>query len=362
MKRLIALALALVALSVAGRWDYRDIKDQIIVAGMSVDLTAGGQKLATFEVANVPADRERPIEPITLSSVGETTQEAILNVAGDLSCSMYIGHAWLLLLSEAVARQGIDKLIALITTHPGYNMMTDIAVVRDVLARDVFDCEAVSSTFISYELNSGFKTDERYVGRSYQTYAYQVYPLLSDPYRGYLVPALSVVERSGTKFVENNGAAIFRQDRLIGFLSPEEVQMYRIATGKVQRTDLRVWLEGGAVSLAVEKCSAKLSVAWRGDAPELTPEFTLEVELKLSTSLLLKMDKQTLLEGRARQAVEAGIRSLLEDAQALRCDYLGFADLLQRRHLPRWNRIKHDWPRIFSELACAVEVRVEVLY
>ena len=360
MRRLIALAL--VALFVAGRWDYRDIKDQIIVAGMSVDLTEGGQKLATFELANVPANREQPIVPITLSSVGETTQEAVLNVAGELSHSVYIGHAWLLLLSEAVARQGIDRLIALITTHPGYNMVTDIAVVRDVLAKDVFDCETISSTFISYELNNGFKTDERYVGKSYQRYAYQVYPLLSDPYRGYLVPALSVVERNGMKFAENNGAALFRQDRLIGFLSPEETQMYRIATGKVQRTDLRVVLEGETVSLAVEKCSAKLHVQWRGDAPEFAPEFTLKVELELSTSLLLKVEKRALLEERARQTVEKGIRLLLEDAQALGCDYFGFADLLQRRHLSRWNRIKHDWPRIFSELACAIEVRVEVLY
>ena len=356
MKRLIALVL--VALFMVGRWDYHDIKDQVIVAGMSVDLTEGGQKLVTFEMANVPVDRRQSIEPVTLSSVGETAQEAILNVAADLSYSMYIGHAWLLLLSEEVARQGIDRLVALIATHPGYNMVTDIAVVRDVPAREVFACETVGSTFISYALNSGFKTDEAYVGKTYQTYAYQAYPMLDDPYRGYLVPAISVIDRDGKKCAENNGSAIFRQGRLIGFLSPEETQMARIVMGKMQKTDLRVSLGGEWVSLAVERCSAKRRVRWRGD----TPEFVLEVELKLSTTLLLKMDKRALLEESARETVEAGIGLLLDDARALRCDYLGFADLLQRRHLSRWNNIKHNWPRLFSELACAVEVRVEVLY
>jgi len=356
MKRLIALVL--ITLFVAGRWDYRDIKDQTIVAGMSVDLTEGGQNLVTFEMAQISPNRQTPIKMVTLSSAGETAQEAIHSVAGDLSHTLYTGHAWLLLLSEQVARQGIGKLTTLITTHPEYYMATDIAVVRDVPAKDVFNCEAVSTSFISYELNNGFITDERFVGKTNPMYAYQIYPLLRDPYRGYLIPAISIIEKNGRKVAENNGSAIFQQDCLIGFLSPEETQMFRIATGKVQNANLRVPMRGGPASLEIEECKSKLRVTWRGDAPE----FALEVELKLSTSLLVKTNEMAALEESARRTVTAGIRLLQRDAQALRCDYLGFADLLYRRHPARWNRIKHDWPQLFSELACTVEVRAEVLY
>jgi len=356
MRRLVALTL--IVLFVAGRWDYHDIKDQTIVAGMSVDLTEGGQKLVTFEMADISSDREQPIEPFTLSSAGETTHEAVHNVAVDLSHSVYTGHAWLLLLSEEVARGGIDTLITLINTHPKYYMLTDVAVVRDVLAKDVFECEAVGSAFISYELNNGFKTDERFVGKTYQMYAYQIYSLLKDPYRGYLVPAVSIVEKNQKKFAENNGAAVFSQDRLVGFISPDETQMYRIATGKLQRTDLLVMVEDEPVTLAVEACHTKLSVRWRGN----TPVFSLKINLKLSTSLLQKIARKELLEECARQTVEEGIRLLLSDAQALHCDYLGFADLLHRHHLSRWNRIKQDWPELFSRVVCGIEVRTEVLY
>ncbi|MCL2811414.1 MAG: Ger(x)C family spore germination protein [Clostridia bacterium] len=356
MRRLIALIL--ITLFVSGRWDYRDIKDKTIVAGMSVDMTEGGQKLVTFEMANISPNHDQPIEPFALSTVGETTQEAINNVAGDLADSVYTGHAWLLLLSEEVARDGIDKLITLINSHPKYYMLTDVAVVRDVPAKEVFDCEAVGSTFISYELNNGFRTDERYVGKTYQMYAYQIYSFLKDPYRGYLIPAVSIIHKNEKKFAENDGSAIFLQDRLVGFLSPDETQMYRIAMCKIKRTELRVLVEGEPVSLAVENCQTKLGVRWRGN----TPVFSLEVDLKLSTSLLQKIDKHELLEESARQTVERGIRLLLSDAQALRCDYLGFADLLHRHHLSRWNMIKHDWPEIFSKVVCTIQVRTEVLY
>lgn len=354
MKKLLALAFA--ALFFLGRWDYEEIKNQTIVAGLSVDLTEGGQKLVGFELVKIPGTPEQPIEPVTLTNVGVTIEEALNGVASDISYQLYIGHAWLLMMSEEVARGGIEDIIKLITAHPHYYIATDVAVVRDRQAMDVFDSDRVSSPFISYELNNGFRTDKKYVGKTNPTYAYRIFQMLTNPYEGYLIPALSIIEKDGKKLTTNDGSAIFQQDRLIGFLTPEETQLYLIATGKIEGGEFHVFLDGRPMSLQIKRCNSRIEVAWNGDMPV----FTLKLDLELETTLFIDGGEWPGLGSVAEHMLEDGIRALLQSAQAIRCDYLGFAKQLHLHHLSKWNKIKADWPEIFHELDCGIEVHVEV--
>lgn len=356
MKRIIPFILSLALLTSC--WDYTEIKDQTIMSGISVDKSADGVYSVGFEILPMPADDKSPIEPYVLSSEGKTIEEAVYNMSAKVSYLPYVSHAWLMLVSEDVARGGISDILDLITTHPDFYLATNFAVVRGEAAVEAYKCAAITSPILAHELSNGFETDSRSVGKTTPLAAFEVMQFAGEEHLCYTMPAVTLAYEGGDKVARNDGAAVFLDNKLAGFITADEAQFLNIANGKINETIIALPIDGKANDFKVRELYARYNVEWNDDG---APRVTLEVSLTASSKTMPDTYPFDEMERLVTDYCTDGLYRLMDTAKEMNCDFFRISHTLHRNHLARWRNISSDWQQIFAELDFNVDVDVQII-
>jgi len=159
-----------------------------------------------------------------------------------------------------------------------------------------------------------------------------------------------------------DGSAVFRDEKLAGFLSPQETRGYLLLAGRVRRGELSVPdpLEPDKlVSLGILRGKSKITPRLEGGRLQFLVEAELEGDL-------LHQDSQTNLStpemleklGDAKaQALREEMEQTLRKLQEMEADIVGFGTLLMRHNPRAFRALAGRWPQVFRTLQ--VEIRVE---
>lgn len=160
-----------------------------------------------------------------------------------------------------------------------------------------------------------------------------------------------------------SGTAVFREDRLVGYLDEEETKGLLYIQNEILRGQEIIadpFGNPGQVILTSLRSSTKIIPLWQGGSPAARIEVEVEGDLDSQTSVsdlssaaaLEKMQKQ------AAAAVEGHILRTLHKSQNWGADIFGIGLAFQRRQPGTWKQIEKNWRNIYSGL----EVKVKVDY
>ena len=180
-----------------------------------------------------------------------------------------------------------------------------------------------------------------------------------DPY----LPAVA----AGEEGTLSQGAALFQESRLVGFLDEEETDTLLMLRGKKPSgaiTVLRSPEEGGNVTFTLDTCRLTLRTA-------LTPQGQVQGTLSLRAEVMvseLEGDQPLLSQEGRRQLESLCSAELTQRGQALlqklqkefACDPLGLGLDLSRRQPTEWEQIKDQWHTFFSHADLDLSVQVQV--
>ena len=159
-----------------------------------------------------------------------------------------------------------------------------------------------------------------------------------------------------------DGTAVFRNDKLAGFLTPQETRGYLLLAGRVRRGVLSVpdpLVPGKSVSLGILR--GKSNITPRLEAGRLS--FLVEAELEgdllsqespenLSTPEMLEM-----LGAVKAHALKEEMEQTLHRLQEMEADIVGFGTILWRQNPQAFRELADRWPQVFRNLE--VEIRVQ---
>ncbi|MEG6523149.1 Ger(x)C family spore germination protein [Desulfotomaculum sp. 1211_IL3151] len=185
----------------------------------------------------------------------------------------------------------------------------------------------------------------------------------------YLVPMLSMKQpetravEEKTKF-EMAGAAVFREDKMVGRLSPQETRGYLFVSGQIKNAVFPLQVHGKKIAVELIGSKAKIiphiedgNVAFR---IEVKPQFNFgenDQPLNLENQAF---DKAA--ENAFNGAVEQEIRKSIEQAQQLKADYFNLAREVQLADNKLWQQIRNQWAEeIFPDLSIEVMVQSQLL-
>ncbi|MEW9671910.1 Ger(x)C family spore germination protein [Ammoniphilus sp. 3BR4] len=226
MKRAVSLILLIVCLTlVTGCWDNTDLELRTSVVAIGVDRskTDKGRYTMTIQVP-IPnlimggAGGEQGQEAIrVMSATGNTLNEASSNLQKRLNQVLFYGHTRILVLSEEVAKEGIEELLDPFRRAPQIRRLMWPMVVkgsaRELLLSNT-KLEQIPTVYIMDLLDNGAER-----GLIPHVTIGHLFADLSD---SSTEAGMNYVEASKEEF-KWNGFAVFRQDRMAGTLKDGEV-------------------------------------------------------------------------------------------------------------------------------------------
>jgi len=314
----------------------------------------------------------------TVSSEGRTVFEATRNLLQLSPKRIFGGHGRLLVIGEDAARQGVQAYLDFIDRDGETRRAVHMLIVRGETAQKFLEAEFELSPAADLGLETQLAGGRAGMG----TIAVTLNEFLIALETPGLEPVASAaeivvkipggiageVERSEVKSSPQvGGTAVFRGDRLVGWLDPLDTRGLMWVTGRVVSTVVVVPCptgDGEDVTLEILKAKAKMEVDVRGDSPTVSVFVDVGAALAELEAYINPLDwpgSVDQLQALLADAVEGEIRSCLHKCQVeLGADVFGFGAAIYRSSPAVWRRIEGSWDDMFPLVPVRISVRAEI--
>lgn len=391
---LLALVLSLSLNLSTGCWSRREIETLAVVSAVGLDkVTVDGRdryRLAVQVVrpAAVGARQQDGGQggqgrPTWLASaLGDSLYEAQQNLFTRSPRYLFLAHANIIVVGERLAREdGMEAAMDILLRHKDLRLRSWLFIARGE-ALEVLRAGPELERLLSQELTNMVVYTQPQASRGYRVHVkdfasylaapgrepvagkLEVFPPAEEP-RGTVEAAQTTTARP-TKAVRLTGAAVFRRDRLIGWLGDRETMGFLFAMGEAVRgiVSLRLPGEGARpVAFLLSRASSRREVYIRDGQILASVRIRAEGDLAESMETLPVGEKETVafLEKQAALEIRRLVEAALHRAQhELRADIFGFGELVGKRHPRQWRVLEKKWPETFTALPVQVEVEARI--
>jgi len=371
------LAVILCTLLLTGCWDRREINDIGIVVALGLDKDdKTGNIIVTCQVVRPGAlkkdgggEPSSPVEIITTK--GTTVAEAIKNISEQFDRIAFFAHVKVLVISEQLAKEGLLPILDFFMRNSNTRNLAWLIVAKDAKARDIlitnYGIGDVQATYLDDLIKNKGENSE--VSTPDVLTYFKAIASGSNPIGG----VMEIVEQSTmptkqkkastTQGVQLSGTAVFKKDKLVGYLSNMETRGLNWVAGKIKRAIITIPSpneKGKLIAIEITKASSSIK-------PEMiNGKIIFIIEVKVDGDIVEQQDTANYfkdpesfvtLEKIQSDMIEREIKTTLDKVQTIfRTDILGFDSAYSKKYPQEWKSIKDDWDNIFPTVSYEVKV------
>ncbi|MBX6377224.1 MAG: Ger(x)C family spore germination protein [Clostridia bacterium] len=375
-RRFVVLAGAslLLAGMLSGCWSRREINELAVVLALGVDRLPGGRGVeVTAEVARPSQLGKNPEtggggEPATwvVSARGATLFEAIRQLGAVTPRRPFWAHNQAVIFGEGAARSGVGRELDLLRRDYEFRRTARIYVARGE-ARQVLRTPPHVEKSLGQELE-GFARFRSSRSETPVVTLNDFFYALSEPGRDPVAGLLWAEQRTAGQGPRPdlvvNGAALFRGDRLVRWLTPHETRGLLWVIGEVDGGALAAPCPGdGSRRFALDIIRGRPQVNLRHNRVHLA---AVDVRIDVDATLVetacrgSAQDSPTALAKAAAAPIRHEVEAALAAAQAVRADPFGLGEVVRREQPAIWRTLRSQWGDAFAHLNVSVSVHVVI--
>jgi spore germination protein KC len=283
----------------------------------------------------------------------------IINSAGR---KLYWAHASVVIISQDIAREGLTPALDLIIRDTEMREEMFVCISKEKTASEVLMQELPLSQNSSDNISRIIDNQSR-VGSTTSTRGYQLVGMLGDEGISANLPCLKLIDLLGKKTAQPCGIAVFKADKLVGFLNEDESKFFLFSTDKIENAllTLKENSDSGTDNISLEILNAKTRLK-----PELIqnkPVMNIEVKLQVSigeigTSKDFIKDKDKIKKD-VENKLEGEIQAMLKHVQKdYRSDIFGYGERVKANLPSVWKKAQKEKRNVFEELTFRVKTDV----
>ncbi|MFD0672162.1 Ger(x)C family spore germination protein [Cohnella sp. GCM10027633] len=302
---------------------------------------------------------------------GESIFAAIRNLGRFVSRRVYWAHNFLIVMHEDYAKNGIGDMVDFFTRNHELRMDTWVAVTSDVPAElistitglEVVPGEGIDSLFrdnsvVGQATGSNMRNlEEAVLSRSFDP---AIARLQLKP-RG--ISNKKPEEHGSLMQVELAGAAAFKGDIMVGWLTPMEARGLLFFTERLESgiEVLSCPNVGKNISLEFRDAKLKVKASYANQRPAFAVGLKTQadiVESACGTNLAnIREDVERALEEKLKEKI-VGVVGKAQ--QRYHTDFLKLGDVFRNRFPAEWRTLGQDWNAAFSEAEVTVTVEAKI--
>lgn len=359
-----------------GCWNRRELNEIGIVLAAAIEKDPSGEYIVTAQIVRPAALKEgsgagkAPNELVTAK--GASLFEVIRNMSQVIDRQPFFSHTKVLVLDEQIARDSITPIIHFWLNSREIRPILYVVVAKGVPARKILSelhgIEGIQANYLSSIIQNS-KLNAKTVQVNLLDF---VTTFTSggtiNPIAGVMelveAPPVSALENNTGHGVKLTGTAVFKKDKLVGYLDEKETRGLNWITGKVTTGVIQVpGPTGGIVSLEIKNADTKI-IAKKKDG-----KYVFTIQVKEESDLVEKQQRVDInqfpylndLNQKQQQAIETEIKDTLDKIQKeYASDIVGFGKILYDTYPDEWKEVKDQWSNLFPFAEYTVQVETKI--
>lgn len=367
----------------AGCWDRLELEERAVVLGVAVDKADPSelnQEEAVTHKRNVdPApdvDQLRvsvqialpgkiplgpgegggggkPEESVWVVSVtGHTIDDALMNLQQQISSRLFYGHLRVIVVSEALAREGLTNLNDFLRRNPEVRRMAWMLISKgkaEEIIRAKPPLERVPTMYLISTLDNAVR-----MGKFPQAFIGMFWSHSSKKGQEGILP---YVKLKNVQNMELTGLAVFRGDRMVGSTEATEIGAY-MSIKKMNPGGYRVVVpvDGTALTIYATHRDSRTKVRIKNGKPHISVTVEIEANLEEKSNEKLAVsngDILNMIEKHDERTATPFYENLVKKTQRWGTDIFGFGELVRAKKPAYWNRHvknKEKWQQTYRTL------------
>ena len=374
MKKIILIILILLC---CGCNDYKELNNIAIVSGISIDLEDDKYEVNVL-VANSKSTEESAKEGNAGNAVykgkGTTISGAIKRIDNILPKELYLGHLGVVVVSENLAKQGIDEVTDYFFRNPETTKRFYLIMTRDDKASDVLKILSPLESFpfqnIRLNIENSNSSSALTDNLTYSQFIEMYLKKGMNPYIPTIKIYGNVRKGSSTKSLESTdiksyvgtkGLALFNDTKFVGYASNEESRGINLINGNASEMLIKNKYNDGYINTAISNIKTTKKVKFINNKPIFYIDIKgvgdiVEVNSKLNLYNENNIKKlQNKIEKRMKDLCIKGINKTKE----LKTDVFGFGNLVYKKNPKYFKNIK-DWDKYFKDIKINIKVDITI--
>ncbi|MDF2682998.1 MAG: spore gernimation protein GerC [Brevibacillus sp.] len=392
----LAIVIMIVLPFLTGCWDRLEIEERAVVLGISVDTAEPGAEKEEREVSHLrgkfPVPNKEMIRvaaqiglpgriPLgpgegggqtdggqntvwVIEVVGHSIDDALMNLQQQISGRLFFGHLRVIVVSEAVAKKGLENLNDYFRRNSEVRRMAWLLISKGKasdLMKAAPKLERVPTMYLMSTLDEAVR-----LGKFPSDYIGLFWSDSSKKGKEAFLPYLELMKEQN---VELLGMAYFKNNRMVGVTKPFEIAAYMGIKGMNPagyRSFVRVGNTPNVVNLYATYRKSKINVEIKNDRPYFNVKAFIEVNLEEKSNEKGLAITSALLEQIERQDEQAAVKfyeGLIKQTQAKGSDIFGFGEYVRAKEPRYWNqkvKTKERWQEIYKDMKVDVQVNIEI--
>ncbi|KNZ69542.1 Ger(x)C family germination protein [Thermincola ferriacetica] len=383
-KIVVTVILIFTMIFTGGCWSRREVEDLSIVSALGIDRFKEGnrQKYRTSALvvrSRQLGGRQQPAEEKNpdwlVAEVGNTLYDAERNMTHRAPRTLVLYHSDIILIGQKTARQGIGDILDYLQRHKDIRLRNWVLVGKEDARTILANMPELEQT-LTNEITEILTKTSPLVSESYPVDLNLFTQALLEPGWDAVAPMVRTIassEAAGSQrkqmeprqTIALDGLAVFRGEKMVGRLTPEETKGFLYILGKAQ---------GGIIPASAENGKGKLSFLQISSDSRFKPiikngRIVMEVNIYAEANIgevdgdVQVGDPKVLkkLNATFSRAVKGLAWKTLRKAQKkLRADVFGFGVSIHRRYPDYWREIEKDWYDIYPDLPVTIKVEGKV--
>ncbi|MCZ8512789.1 Ger(x)C family spore germination protein [Paenibacillus filicis] len=357
---------------ITGCWDRSELNDIAFVLAAGIDLAENGQAEVTLQIA-LPTEMPSTMQGgrggkrtvLVVSEKGRDGADILHKLQKRLSRQIFFGHRAVVIIGEKYARHGIDQFLDTLLRAPGSRYNSYFLTANGTTAKQALQTQYMLEAIPAIALKKMQLT-----GLGLSVKMDEFLDELSSSGRSPVTGALKAYNSKSEDGVLNiDEVAVYQENKLVGFLTPNEKKILIWRRGKLERSKMTAQVEPkvkgfkGTVGIEIMKAKADLRTKINNGMPEVTIVFKAKAKvLENDTRLDLSKGKNLkLVQSKFAGEIEGLIKSTLKHAQKqLKADIFGIGEELHIQHASYWKQNKDQWKDIYPGVPVTVQIDVKI--
>jgi len=375
-KKNLILLIILILLFNTGCWNRKELGQLGILGAVAIDSENDKIKL-TYEVMTPKRIESKGSDgesAVFFQSEGKSMFDAVRNATLKYDKKLFWPHINVVFFNEKNAEKGMQEYLDFFNRDHDIRRYINLVVVKETNASEILGTEWEKGKVPSEYIESMIENNTS----NGKTVSVKLIDFLKAYYADGIEPIVGTVqivkksdsEQKNTKDEKEEnlpsieGACVFKEDKLIGFLDGAQTRGYNFATNKITSGIIVSDSPDGQGINSVEiiKSSTKM------DMQLVDGKYYGSLEINIAGTLgeetgdnnISSFDEIKKVEENTSSIIKKEVENSLKKVQEYNSDIFGFGQLVHRKYPADWKKIKDNWNNQFSDLEVEITVKTEV--
>lgn len=362
-KELILMIISFLCLTLmSGCWNYREIDQMIVVGGVAIDKGDNGQYLVTVEAIQAAGGTEAKTFSRQFTMSGSTIFDAVRNMVTITGKKLYWSHTKVVILSKEVAEEGILKFLDWFQRDSETRADINIIVSNQKTAREILIGKHPAQEIKSIELEEMLK-NQKPLSKAPVVEIWKVINEIESPGISVILPTVGMKGKEPQMI----GTAVFKEDKLLGFLSGIKTQDLLFIRDEIKGGILVVGQDEAnlpsRLSLEIFKSKTKIAPVFYGEDITFNINIVATVVIDEISGLESMIDEKYIktVKTHAEEMLNARIARFIKEIQSqYGVDIFGFGAKIRQEEPQKWKELEPNWETKFKEVDVKVTTKLNI--